>query len=214
MNADEVLTHYVEGLTKGDTRRAFAVVENGRRAGLDVRTLYLDVLQPALQEVGRRWESGAMSVAEEHLATAVTQTIMSRLASELLLTAPGGGPLLIAACVDAERHEVGLRMLCDLLELEGWTTVYLGPTVPARDLVRMVELRRPQVLALSVSLTPHLLALRDAIADVKMLGDPQPLVIVGGRAFHSTPDLAARVGADLTAGDAGDAVARLKERFA
>jgi methanogenic corrinoid protein MtbC1 len=205
VTADEVLTSYVEGLTAGDARRALSVVEEGRRAGLDVRTLYLDVLQPAMREVGRRWESGAMSVAEEHLATAVTQTLMTRLASEMLLTAPGGGPLLIAACVDAERHEVGLRMLCDLLELEGWTTVYLGPTVPVRDLVRMVE------TALSVSLVPHLLALRAAIADVRALGNPQPLVMVGGRAFHSAPDLAARLGADLTAGDAGEAVARLKE---
>jgi methanogenic corrinoid protein MtbC1 len=213
VNSAAVLSDYMDGLTAGNGRRAMAVVETARRDGLDLRTLYLQVLQPALHEVGRRWEAGAMSVAEEHLATAVTQTVMSRLAGELFLQAPIGGPTVVAACVDDERHDVGLRMICDLLELEGWSTVYLGPTVPTRDLVRMVAGRRPAALALSVSLPPHLLAARDAITQVRRLDPPHPLVMVGGRALASSPDLAARLGADLTAADAGEAVALLKARF-
>jgi len=213
LSSAAVLSEYLDGLASGNARRAMAAVETARRDGLDLRTLYLHVLQPALHEVGRRWETGAMSVAEEHLATAVTQTVMSRLAGELFLQAPTGGPTLVAGCVDDERHDVGLRMLCDLLELEGWSTVYLGPTVPTRDLVRMVAARRPDALALSVSLAPHLLAVRDAIAQVRGLEPPRPVVMVGGRALASAPDLAARLGADLTASDAGEAVALLEERF-
>jgi methanogenic corrinoid protein MtbC1 len=151
-----------------------------------------------------------MTVAQEHLATAITQTVMSRLAGEHFKD-NDGGPTLIAACVDAERHALGLRMFCDLLELEGWTSVYLGPTVPARDLVRMVGERRPQAVALSVSLPPHLLAARDAIADLRALGTPQPVVVLGGRAV-SAPALAERLGADFTAADAGEAVDLLRHR--
>jgi MerR family transcriptional regulator, light-induced transcriptional regulator len=210
MTAAEALHSYLAGLEAGDRRRAMAAIDAARAAGLDLRTIYLSVLQPALQEVGRRWESGAMTVAQEHLATAITQTIMSRLAGEHFRDNEGG-PTLIAACVDAERHAVGLRMLCDLLELEGWTSLYLGPTVPARDLVRMVGERRPQAVALSVSLPPHLLAARAAIAELRGLGTPQPVVVLGGRAISGTA-LAERLGADLTAADAGEAVERLKER--
>jgi methanogenic corrinoid protein MtbC1 len=207
----EVLDAYLAGIVAGDPRRALGVVDAARLGGMDVRTVYLSVLQPALYEVGRRWERGLMSVAQEHFATAVTQTVMSRLAGELLLRAPLGRRSIIAACVDAERHEVGLRMLCDLLEVEGWTTIYLGPTVPTADLVRMVGERRPDALALSVSLAPHLLPLRQAIADVRALGAPQPVILVGGRALHTDPALAERLGADLTAADAAEAVERLRE---
>ena len=212
MTADQVRDDYVAGLVAGDRRRAIAAVEAGRAAGLDLRTIYLSVLQPALREVGRRWETGAMTVAQEHLATAITQTIMSRLAGEHFQD-NDGGPMLIAACVDAERHAVGLRMLCDLLELEGWTSLYLGASVPTRDLVRMVGERRPQAVALSVSLPPHLLPTQAAISDVRALGSPQPVVVLGGRAIHDAA-LAERLGADFTARDAGEAVDRLKQRVA
>jgi hypothetical protein len=36
----------------------------------------------------------------------------------------------VAACVSGELHEIGVRMLCDLLEMEGWNTIYLGANVP------------------------------------------------------------------------------------
>jgi MerR family transcriptional regulator, light-induced transcriptional regulator len=209
--ADEVLDVFLAAVAAGDRRRAMAAVDGGRQGGLDMRTLYLGVLQPALREVGRRWETGAMTVAQEHLATAITQTAMSRLAGEHFRDTEGG-PVLIAACVGAERHALGLRMVCDLLELEGWTSLYLGPTVPAGDLARMVAERRPQAVALSVSLPPHLLGARTAIGDIRALGPPQPVVLVGGRAVAG-PEIAQRLGADLTASDAGEAVALLKQRL-
>jgi methanogenic corrinoid protein MtbC1 len=210
MTPETTFDEYVAGLTVGDRRKAIGAIEGARAAGLDLRTLYLSVLQPALREVGRRWECGEMTVAQEHLATAITQTVMSRLAAAAPAP-PGDGPTVIAACLDAERHVVGLRMLCDLLELEGWTALYLGATVPASDLVRMVGERRPEALALSVSLPPHLLAVRDAVTNVRSLGSPQPIVVVGGRAV-TAPEIAERLGADFTASDAGEAVEQLQRR--
>ena len=210
MTAGEVLEDYVAGLVAGDRRRAMSAVESGRANGLDLRTIYLSVLQPALREVGRRWEMGTMTVAQEHLATTITQTIMSRLAGEHFRDNERG-PMLIAACVGAERHAIGLRMLCDLMELEGWMSVYLGPTVPGGDLVRMVGEKRPRAVALSVSLPPHLLPTQAAIAEVRALGSPQPVVVLGGRAI-SDAALAQRLGADLTAQDAAEAVEQLTRR--
>jgi methanogenic corrinoid protein MtbC1 len=212
MDAEPVLAAYVDAVAAGDRRRAFAAVEGALHEGMTLRTLYLDVFQPALREVGRRWEAGAMSVAQEHLATAITQTAMSRLAAELFRRAPSGGPSLLAACVESERHDVGLRMLCDLLELEGWTTRFLGSTVPASDLVHMAQETRPDVVALSASLPPSLMAVRALTAELRRLGPPPPLILVGGRPFLGHPELAAKVGADLTAEDAGQAVDRLKRR--
>lgn len=120
---------------------------------------------------------------------------------------------LIAACADVERHEVGLRMLCDLLDLEGWHTTYLGSTVPVESLAAMVRRLRPNVVALSVALSPHLPRLRAMIEGIRTaLGDARPLIIVGGRPFLDDPTLAERLGADLTAQNAVDAVRLLGER--
>ena len=211
--ADATLARYLDAVRRGDRRGAFAVVDDARAAGLDLRTLYLAVFQPALREIGRLWQENAITVADEHLATAITQAAMGRLYDDAFAWGAEGGPTLIAACADVERHEIGLRMLCDLLELEGWRTTYLGATVPIESLAAMVRERKPDAVALSVALAPHLPRLRETIAAVReAAGDRPPVILVGGRPFLADPSLAERLGADLTAGDAQEAVAALRAR--
>ena len=206
---------YLDAVLAGDRRRAVAAVDRARAEGVAHRDIYLGVFQPALREVGRLWEENRIGVADEHLATAITQAAMARLYDDLFAAAGGEGRLLVAACADVERHELGLRMICDLLELEGWDTVFLGATTPVESLVEMVATRRPAVVALSASIAPHLARVREAIRAIReRMGADAPLIAVGGRPFLDDPGLAARVGADLTARDAVEAVELLEERFA
>lgn len=215
MTADEVRERYLDAILAGSRREAFGVIELARAEGLGIRSLYLDVFQPAMRDIGRLWQENRITVADEHLATAITQASMARLYQELFQAALDPGPLLVAACADNERHELGLRMICDVLEMEGWDTVFLGASVPVEDLVEMVRVRRPQVVALSASIAPHVGRVRAAIQAIRDAdGGAMPLIAVGGRAFMDDPGLAARLGADLTAKDAVEAAELLKEKFA
>jgi len=211
---DDAANRFLDAIVAGNRRRAFEVADQAQAAGMDIRGLYLQVFQPALREIGRLWQQNRITVADEHLATAITQAAMARLYEGLFASATGQGPLLIAACADSERHEVGLRMVCDILEMEGWDTVFLGAAVPLPDLVRMVCDRRPQVVALSASLGPNLERVEAAIRAIREGCAEQPVIAVGGRPFSADPGLAARMGADLTASDAAEAAERLRERFA
>jgi MerR family transcriptional regulator, light-induced transcriptional regulator len=212
MTVEEAYDRYLDAARADDQHLAFDLVERARAVGLDLPTLYLEVLQPALREIGRLWQENELTVAEEHLATAITQSAMLRIYGSHDLR-EGTGPLLIAACAETERHEIGLRMLCDFLDLEGWETVFLGPSVPAEDLARMVVDRRPDAVALSASITPHLPQLRSTIATIRAAaGDDQPLIVIGGRPFLDQPELAERLGADLCAPDAAEAAKLLAER--
>ena len=215
MTADEARDRYLAALRRGSRRDALAVVDDALAAGIPVRTLYLDVFQPAMHEIGRLWQENQITVADEHLATAITQLAMSRLYEQLFGDRVDAGPLLVAACAEHERHELGLRMICDLLELEGWDTVFLGASVPVEDLVAMVRERRPEVVALSAAITPHLSRVREAVDAIRAaLPEGGPVIAIGGRAFAADPALAERMGADLTAKDAVEVAERLKERFA
>ena len=213
MTSEQAFDSYLAAIRSGDRRKAFEVIRSARAAGLDLRSLYLEVFQPSLRMIGQLWQENRITVAEEHLATAITQTAMLHLHSEAEM--PGGeGPMLIAACADTERHEVGLRMLCDFLDLEGWQTVFLGASVPSDSLVQMVHDRRPEAVALSATIPPHIPQLRLTIAQIRQVsGASQPLILVGGRPFLDQPELALSIGADLTASDAAEAANHLKERF-
>lgn len=205
---------YLEALRNGDRRAAERVVDQVLDRGDGLRRLYLEVVQPSMREVGRLWQENELSVAEEHLATAITQATMGRAFERVYRWHESRNPTMIAACVDDERHQMGLRMLCDLLELEGWDTAYLGASVPAEALVHMVQKRQPDVVALSATIAPHLPRLRAAIEAIRALDLPvQPLIIAGGRALGDDDSLARRLGADLMAVDASQAVDMLRDRF-
>lgn len=204
---------YLRAVRAGDRRLAFRVIDEAHAGGLDVGCIYLDVFEPVLREVGRLWQENEISVADEHLATAITQAAMVRLYERAYEWEADDGPTLVAACADVERHEVGLRMLCDLLELRGWRTRYLGASVPTESLVAMVRAHPPHAVALSASIAPHLPRLRATIAALRdALGAATPPILVGGRPFLDDPALAGRIGADLTAPDAVRAVEVLERR--
>jgi methanogenic corrinoid protein MtbC1 len=211
-----IRAEYLAALRGGDRRRAFAVVDGARRDGLDFLDVYLEILQPSLREVGRLWQQNEMTVAEEHLATAISQMVMARIYSEEVLRSDQRRDRrIVAACADTERHEVGLRMVCDVLEQDGWDVSYLGASVPVGSLARLVGERHPDAVLLSASIAPHLPQLRTMIDEVRATNrEAPPYVLVGGRPFLDDPDLARRIGADGTAADAREALDHLREHFA
>ncbi|HWE43414.1 MAG TPA: cobalamin-dependent protein [Gemmatimonadaceae bacterium] len=204
---------FLDAIRRGDRRAAFRSLDDALDSGLDLNTLYVEVVQPSMREIGRLWQENELTVAEEHLATAITESAMSRAFERMFVWRDQRTPRLIAACADEERHQMGLRMLCDLLELEGWETIYLGASVPIESLTELVARRDPDAIALSATIAPHIPRVRAAIAAIRAANlARQPVIAVGGRAFLTDPSLAKKVGADLTAADAGQAVRALDER--
>src|SRR6202035_1523055 len=104
-------------------------------------------------------------------------------------------------------HEVGLRIVTDLLEADGWDTLYLGANVPAGGVVQSIEEHRPDLLVISVTMAFHLPNVEQLIALVRSSEAGQGVkVMVGGYPFNVDPELWRRVGADGHAPDAGEAL--------
>src|SRR3954470_6349336 len=181
-------------------------------SGVSIRYVYLLVLQPCQRELGRLWEAGRITVAQEHYCTAATQVIMPQLAPRLFATERNGRRAVVT-CVAGEAHEVGPRMVADLLELGGWDTIYLGGNVPLRGVVRTLAERRADLLAVSATMAYHLSAVIDLIAAVR--AEPACAgvrVMVGVRPFDAEPGLWRRIGAEGHPADAGE-VCRLADRL-
>lgn len=195
---------YLDAVLTGDRRSAIQLVTQAADDDIPLEDLYLDVFAPSLREVGRRWQLGLISVAQEHLATATTQVAIAQLYPRLFV-APRIGRTVVVASVGAELHEVGARIIADLFELRGWDSAFLGASTPVDDLVAMVVDTSPDVLAISATLPTHVEQVRASIAGVRAAG-VDPIILVGGRPFLQVPDLWAQVGADGTAPDARAAV--------
>jgi MerR family transcriptional regulator, light-induced transcriptional regulator len=201
---------YLAALLRTDPQGAQLVVQAALEAGLPIAELYLSVLQPALYEMGRLWEHGEASVAQEHLATATTQTLMAR------LTAPPSplvaGPRAVTAATENDLHSLGPRFLADFLERDGWQVINLGADTPTGDLVALVAQVRPELVCLSTTLPTNLDRARDAITTLRGL-NPPPLIAVGGHAYGTDDHLATTLGADIHAGDAAAFLETLHARL-
>ena len=100
--------------------------------GTSVHDIYLHVFQRSQYEVGRLWQTNQISVGQEHLCTAATQLIMSQL-YPLIFGTERKNRRIVAACVGGDLHEIGIRMVADFFEMDGWDTFYLGADVPTDE---------------------------------------------------------------------------------
>ena len=203
---------YLEALMARDVGAARSAVDAALALGTPVEEIYLDVLQPALYEIGRAWAVGDFSVADEHSATAVTQSVLGMLGPRMRTT-PKDGRLAVVTGSPEERHALGVQMVADFLEGDGWEVLNLGASTPARDLARMADAERPDVVALSTATPAGLPGAAEAVTALLAL-DPRPLVVLGGqlwagRARADAPTL----GADLVVDGPRELVAQLRERF-
>lgn len=209
----ELANTYLNALLRGERRIASRLIMQAIEDGVGVKEIYLFVLQRCQHEVGRLWQLNLLSVAQEHYCTAATQHIMSQL-SPRIFAAEQNGRTLIATCVAGDQHEVGVRMVSDFFEMEGWNTFYLGANVPAASILEVLDERGADVLAVSATMTPHVSAVEELIDAVRSKSNGRsPKILVGGYPFNIAPELWQRVGADAYARDALEGVAII-ERLA
>ncbi len=197
---------YLGMVLRGDRAGAGRAILNAVDSGTPVRDVYLHVFQPTQREIGRLWQTSQISVAQEHFCTAVTQMVMSQLYPHIFAT-PKNGRRLVATCVGGELHEIGLRMVTDFLELEGWDTYYLGANMPAESVIQAVIDRAADILAISATMTPNLDQAVRLISAVRASSDAAAKILVGGYPFNVARDLWRQVGADGYAASAEDALA-------
>jgi len=202
----DVVLRYLEFLLSSKRAEALGLVLDLARSGTPIVNLYVNVLQPAQAEIGRLWHRNEISIADEHYATAATQELMVRL-REHAIPAKRRDIRIVAASVGGDFHEIGIRMVADCFELDGWDIMYLGANLPASDAVREVRERKAQVLAISASTFLHLRDTGILIDAVRAEpGCAHVKIIVGGPPFNLITNLWQGLGADGHGKSATDGV--------
>jgi len=203
----KLLRNYNEALLKGDRRIASQLIMEAVESGVQVKDIYLYVFQPSQYEVGRLWMENKISVAKEHFASAATQQIMSQLYPHIFSSARIG-KTMVAASVGGELHEIGIRMVADFFEMEGWDTYYMGANTPADSIESAIRENNADLLALSAAMPYHRSVLKEVIEIIrKNMGDKAPKIMVGGNAIKNHQDGKSVFNADDYAKDAQEAIA-------
>jgi methanogenic corrinoid protein MtbC1 len=200
---------YLEFLLNNNRMDASKLILSLINKGIKIKDIYLEIFQLVQYELGRLWQLGIISVAQEHYCTASTQIIMSQLYPYIFQNKKSDN-VFIGTCISGELHEIGVRMLSDLLELEGWDTYYLGANMPVDSIIKTIIEKKAKVIGLSATMTFHVEKVEKqikAIKDSKECRDVR--IIVGGYVFKLSKNLWKKVGADAFGEDLTDSIIKI-----
>ena len=204
--ASKEVLQYHEAILEGDRSRAESLILTAHQDGVTVPHLYEHILAPAQARLGWMWHRGEITVADEHFGSAITQTLMAQLRQHFHRSSPKGRTV-VATSTPGDLHEIGLRMVADLFEIDGWDVIYLGANTPTNDVIELLERRPPDLVALSVNTA---LTLRDAGELIEKVRENAKIaktkILIGGPPLRAVTDLWRELGADGCAQSAVEAV--------
>jgi methanogenic corrinoid protein MtbC1 len=145
------------------------------------------LLAPVMREVGRLWECGEASIADEHLATALAHTLLARIYPSLVTAEAHSRGRVLLAGVDGEQHLFGLRMIADVLEGGGFDVRNVAGALPPEALAAAVRRHRPVIVGLADTMGGG--TLHRSVQAVRSV-EPSVPILLGGAGAEEAVGLA------------------------
>jgi MerR family transcriptional regulator, light-induced transcriptional regulator len=203
----ELRRRYSTAIEAGEATTARATIGAALVDGTPALDLLTHVITPAMTRIGDLWERNEITVADEHLATAITQGVMALVYPSLYDRPPLSAERILLACVEGDRHVLGLRMIADVLEGHGFDVIFLGPDIPLPALLASIERYQPEVVALGATAPSAGVSLLETVRELTSRW-PDLAIIVGG---GSVPKQLSGSDSDVeVVGDAAQATAAVE----
>lgn len=157
-------------------------------AALGVPVFLDGVAAPLLRRMGEEWAAGRLTPAQEHVATAIIHRVLEGVIH--FLVAPHNAPSLLLATPMGEQHMMGSVLAAAAAAAEGWRVTYLGPDLPAGEIVAAATALQARVVGVSIV---HPGERARILAELRMLRSrlpaSVPLVAGGAAAVDLAPEL-------------------------
>lgn len=168
-------------LLTGDHKTNSKIVNEMMSESVPVKDIYEKFLKPALYTIGELWEQNKISVATEHLASAIVESLLNEIYLHLKALKKVEKTVIVT-CLENEYHQIGARMVSDIFELNGWNVYFLGTNTPQKDLLNYIRMVKPHLVAISLSIYFHLPTLESTLNQIRS-EFPETPVLIGGQAF-------------------------------
>ena len=182
MISESLYENYRSALLAGKRSECSQMVQELLDSDIDLKQLYSQLFQRSMYRVGELWETNQISVANEHLATSITESLLN-LCYPAVFGTDRIGRKAVISCSANEFHQVGGKMVADILELNGWDGHFLGANTPPEDMAQFIQDTKPDLVGLSLSILSHIDHLKTSIEAVKT-DFPNMDLLIGGQAFR------------------------------
>jgi 5-methyltetrahydrofolate--homocysteine methyltransferase len=204
-NSRPDLKELYDAVLTGDFKTAVEVTRTALEAGIDPQQLVTQQMIPAMDEVGRRFESNEYFVPELLIAARAMKGALELIRP--LLAERGIEPVgrVVIGTVKGDLHDIGKGLVAAMLEGSGFDVADLGVDVSAEKFVAQAQERGADIIAVSALLTTTMTGMKSVVHAVQEAGlKGRCKVIVGGAPV--TQHFADSIGADGYSDNAAGAV--------
>lgn len=173
---------FLKALLAGNRMQCSLIVKKLLQNNISIKDIYENIIKTSLYQIGELWEYNKISVATEHLASSICEAILNENYAMLISNQKIHKTVLLA-CVENEFHQVGIKMISDVFEMNGWTSYFLGADTPLADLISFAKTIPLDCIAISLSIYAHLPELEKTMNSFRK-EFPEIPILVGGQAFR------------------------------
>lgn len=196
-----------------DIDAAAAYITLLRERGLDMETLYVELLEPTARHLGTMWERDLCDFIDVTIGVGRLQALLAIFNETHVLPQIGDRRIVFMATAPGNQHSFGASMIEKLLTAAGWQ-VEANFSGSADEIVGKVRDGWFAVVGLAAGSDGDLDALRATITRIRAESkNPTIGIMVGGPLFTANPALATEMGADATAPNAPTAVLAAQKLF-
>ena len=198
-----------EAVMEGNVEAVESQVSRALGEGADARGILVNGLIAGMEVVGKRFGSGEMFLPEVMASAEAMHKGLNILKPLLAKAGQKGRGTIVMGTVEGDIHNIGRKIVCFLLEGNGFEVIDLGVNVKPDVFAHAIEEHEPDILGMSALLTTTMLNMGSTIDVLKERGLRDKVkVIVGGAAI--TEEFAKSIGADGYAPEASSAVEWVK----
>lgn len=194
----EHATHRMyQALVAGDEPAAAKIIRRLAEEGAPTIELLRIVLVPPLEQIGRAWHEGELTVSVEHRASAIVERLLGDLAPNPRGRRRG---VVVVAALTGDRHALPTTMAAVALRADNWHVHHLGADLPADEIIRFCEASDVDVAVITVT-NPETRAAAEATATTLRTAGTPAIVGAPGKDLVELIDLTRSAAARHPGGD-------------
>ena len=138
------------------------------------------ILKPVMYQIGEEWANGKISIATEHVASNVAQTLVKIIMDKE--TASGNKKKILLCVPVGEEHHLGCDVIETFLTSKGYKVFNMATSIPSDSILYFIDHNNPDVVMVSITLEDNLKTGQRLIKKIKDNFDVP--VMVGGYALE------------------------------
>ena len=167
-------------LTDGDIKSSVKIYEEYIKI-FNSADFFDKILRPVMSKIGDDWANNRISIATEHVASNVAQTLVKIIMDQV--TGMVNKKKILVCVPIGEEHHLGCDVLETYLSIKGFKVYNMGTSIPTESILSFIESNKPNVILVSITLEDNIPAGQRLVKKIKEQYNIP--ILIGGFALQS-----------------------------